>query len=108
MAKASDCAPAYEELYHNHSYAPVPLEDDPPSSGMDESQTPLQDLSVTGHTHCDLCEKRRETKERRKHERQVCGIVAAAFMVAMICFMVIGIVPSVFFDGRFAPRKKGH
>ncbi|MCJ1385032.1 hypothetical protein MMC17_008150 [Xylographa soralifera] len=117
MVKATDSAPAYEELYHNHpvnqhppsgsssAYAPVPLEDDTQSSGRDESHTPLQDLNVMGHTHCDACEKRQDQRERRQHEKRICGIVAATLMVALICFMILGIV---FFDGWFDARKKSH
>ncbi|MCJ1319671.1 hypothetical protein MMC15_005007 [Xylographa vitiligo] len=115
MAKATDSAPAYEELYHNHpvnqhppsasssAYAPLPLEDDRHASGLDGSATPLQDLNVTGHTHCEACEKRQDQKDRRQHEKRMCGIVAATFMVALICFMVLGIV---FFDGWFDAKKK--
>ncbi|MCJ1284754.1 hypothetical protein MMC26_004090 [Xylographa opegraphella] len=117
MAKATDSAPAYEELYHNHpvnqhppsgstsAYAPVPLDDDPETSGPTESHTPLRDLNGTGHAHCEACDQRQDARDRRQHEKRMCGIVAATVMVAMLCIMILGIV---FFDGWFDARKKSH
>ncbi|MCJ1418507.1 hypothetical protein MMC32_004855 [Xylographa parallela] len=117
MAKATDTAPAYDELYHNHpvnqhpssgsssAYAPVPLEEDTASFGLNEPQTALQDLNVTGHTHCEACDNRQNERDRRQHEKRICEIVAATFMVALICLMILGIV---FFVGWFDYRKKSH
>ncbi|MCJ1400174.1 hypothetical protein MMC11_003378 [Xylographa trunciseda] len=118
MAKATDSAPAYEELYHNHpvnqhppsgsssAYAPVPLEDDTPSSApLNEPQTPLQDLNAARHAHCEACEERQDRKERRQHEKRICGIVAATFMVAFICLMIVGIVS---IDGWYDAKRKSH
>ncbi|OCL11434.1 hypothetical protein AOQ84DRAFT_313889 [Glonium stellatum] len=113
-AAPRESAPAYEELFNDHpvnqhppsgsstAYATVPQVDDsefdhshhhsaPPLTPT-SSETPLRTLGGTPHVHCEACDIQIERREKRHNEQVCCALVAATFMVAFVCLMLLGIV----------------
>ncbi|KAF2251616.1 hypothetical protein BU26DRAFT_561431 [Trematosphaeria pertusa] len=117
-----DAAPAYDDVVHDHpvnqfppsgsssGYAVVPQDDDleqnagshnhtsrgatpaPPQGGSGFSHALTRIFEPKPHTHCEQCDAQQAARERRENERHCCAMVAATFMMAFICTMILGIV----------------
>ncbi|KAF2019860.1 hypothetical protein BU24DRAFT_459487 [Aaosphaeria arxii CBS 175.79] len=114
-----DAAPAYDDVVHDHpvnqfppsgsnsAYAAVPQDDvelhahtaNQPTASPGPAQEP-ETLAQTiagvfrpkPHVHCEQCDVQLQARERRENERHCCFMVAATFMTAFFCMMILGIV----------------
>ncbi|KEZ41983.1 hypothetical protein SAPIO_CDS6560 [Scedosporium apiospermum] len=117
---ASESAPAYDQIFASHpvnqappqrgftkAYAPVAQEDDSeipqqqqphlhyhngvdPEAGDAEGEILLG--GATPHTHCEACDRIAARRERSDREKHCCSMVAAVFIMAFVCLMVVGII----------------
>ncbi|KAL5366618.1 hypothetical protein BJX96DRAFT_180896 [Aspergillus floccosus] len=100
----TDSAPPYEELDTHANYAAVPQNDTLP----DEEQPPHRHtyLNHTAgcsngplapaatfqpHVHCKECDRFTHRRQKLHAERFCCAMVAATFMVAFFCTMILGV-----------------
>lgn len=54
---------------------------------------PLSTATTTAaqHTHCELCDHQLERREKLRNQRHCCALVAATFMVAFVCVLLLGV-----------------
>ncbi|EEA19404.1 hypothetical protein TMatcc_009537 [Talaromyces marneffei ATCC 18224] len=114
----TDAAPAYEDLFRpgnaSSGYASIPQNDNDGenNNGIDIEQHPdhvhlhqhhpeERVGEGEGHTHCTACDGMLERKERRRTQRHCCTMVAATFMVAFVCALIM--LLSIFerFNGHY-------
>ncbi|KAL2835432.1 hypothetical protein BJY01DRAFT_223705 [Aspergillus pseudoustus] len=100
--KSSDPAPAYEELEAQSSsgYASVPQVDDEAVHQQHQHQhqyltrhgstLPAQ-ATFQPHVHCEACDGFLQRQQKMRAERFCCGMVAATFMVAFVCILLLGV-----------------
>lgn len=75
---------------HHHQHAdPSPGSNNIP---LVTSLDPDNPHSNVPHTHCDVCERRLEKREKRQKEIQCCALVSVTFIMAFFCIMLLGIV----------------
>ncbi|KAL3440158.1 hypothetical protein BJX65DRAFT_315071 [Aspergillus insuetus] len=108
--KPMDAAPPYEELEAQSSstrYAAVPqLEVDDERHHhshshthehqyLDQSTTSTTTLPAPAtfqpHVHCEACDGFLQRQQKMRAERFCCGMVAATFMAAFVCGLLLGV-----------------
>ncbi|KAL2814101.1 hypothetical protein BJX63DRAFT_392921 [Aspergillus granulosus] len=98
--KSSDPAPAYEELEARSSngYASVPRVDGEPLQHQHQHQYLNHNSSTLPtaatfepHVHCEACDGFLQRQQKMRAERFCCGMVAATFMVAFVCILLLGV-----------------
>ncbi|KAF2114001.1 hypothetical protein BDV96DRAFT_647489 [Lophiotrema nucula] len=123
----NESAPSYDELFHDHpvnghtpsgstsSYMQVSQDDvelahnhTSPSPAPAEQESLAQTIAGVfrpkPHTHCEQCDVQTAAREKREAQQTCRALVAATFMVAFICLMILGITVAK----ATAPTRKGH
>ncbi|KAL3465620.1 hypothetical protein BJX64DRAFT_285225 [Aspergillus heterothallicus] len=104
--KPSEAAPPYEELEAQSSsgYAAVPQVDEEPlphqhehrhehrHQYLNQNTTTLPaPASFQPHVHCEACDGFLQRQQKMRAERFCCGMVAATFMAAFVCGLLLGV-----------------
>ncbi|KAJ0413139.1 hypothetical protein BJY00DRAFT_68742 [Aspergillus carlsbadensis] len=111
--KPMDAAPPYEELEAQSStrYAAVPQADEEMqenSTSQSHSHTHQHDhqyldqtttnastfpapATFQPHVHCEACDGFLQRQQKMRAERFCCGMVAATFMAAFVCGLLLGV-----------------
>ncbi|KAL2783300.1 hypothetical protein BJX66DRAFT_318792 [Aspergillus keveii] len=106
--KSMDAAPPYEELEAQSSssrYASVPQVDEEPHvhphphthehQYLDQSTRSTTTLPAPAtfqpHVHCEACDGFLQRQQKMRAERFCCGMVAATFMAAFVCGLLLGV-----------------
>ncbi|RAH56315.1 hypothetical protein BO85DRAFT_450355 [Aspergillus piperis CBS 112811] len=98
--------PPYEETEstsrHNHTYSTLTQAIDDPEIQLpsfhkhDHGDGPTTSLipgaTPQEHSHCEVCERIINRRERRQAHADCCRIVAMVFVVMFVCMMILGIV----------------